>query len=59
MQTHVVSNQVKAQFQDSKILKAQAREDLYEILKEFERKQVFWYASGKASAREIDELGII
>lgn len=59
MQTHVVSNQVKAQFQDSKILKAQAREDLYEILKEFERKQVFWYASGKASAGEIDELGII
>ena len=59
MQTHLVSNQVKAQFQDSKILKAKARENLYEVLQDLEKKQVFWYASGKASAKEIDHLGII
>ncbi len=59
MQTHLVSNTIKSQFQDSKALKAKQREDLYEVLKELEQKKVFWYASGHASAKEIDDLGII
>lgn len=56
MQTHLVSNHIKSQFQDSKVLKAQAREVLYEVLEELEEKQVFWHASGYASAKEIDSL---
>ena len=59
MQTHLVSNTIKSQFQDSKILKAHTREKLYEVLKDLENKKVFWYASGHASAKEIDDLGII